>query len=62
VISPAVAESEPADGIAAPVGREEMRVHRRVSIPAEAIAHAIAFPDPAGVSYGGLCRAQLVDH
>ncbi|MBK1782751.1 SDR family oxidoreductase [Prauserella cavernicola] len=43
VISPGVTESELADSIADPVGREEMRVFRAVSIPASAVAESIAF-------------------
>ncbi|MDX3854756.1 SDR family oxidoreductase [Streptomyces sp. AK02-01A] len=43
VISPGVTESELADSISDPVGREEMREYRRISIPADAVAAAIAF-------------------
>jgi NADP-dependent 3-hydroxy acid dehydrogenase YdfG len=42
-ISPGVTESELAESISDPVGREEMRVYRAQSIPASAVAAAIAF-------------------
>jgi NADP-dependent 3-hydroxy acid dehydrogenase YdfG len=42
-ISPGVTESELADSISDPVGREEMRTYRSVSIPATAVAEAIGF-------------------
>ena len=43
VISPGVTESELAESISDPGGREEMRAYRAISIPAPAIAAAIAF-------------------
>lgn len=43
VISPGVTESELAESISDPVGREEMRNFRKVAIPAAAIARAISF-------------------
>jgi NADP-dependent 3-hydroxy acid dehydrogenase YdfG len=43
VISPGVTESELAESISDPGGREEMRTYRAISIPASAIAAAIAF-------------------
>ncbi|MFF5989316.1 SDR family oxidoreductase [Prauserella flavalba] len=43
VISPGVTESELAESIADPVGREEMRTYRAHAIPASAVAGAIAF-------------------
>ncbi|MEU3304244.1 SDR family oxidoreductase [Streptomyces sp. NPDC006678] len=42
-ISPGVTESELADSISDPVGREEMRTYRQVAIPASAVAEAIAY-------------------
>ncbi|WP_393087441.1 SDR family oxidoreductase [Streptomyces sp. LN704] len=42
-ISPGVTESELADSISDPVGREEMRTYREVAIPASAVAEAIAY-------------------
>jgi NADP-dependent 3-hydroxy acid dehydrogenase YdfG len=43
VVSPGVVESELAESISDPVGREEMRAFRKVSIKPEAIARAISF-------------------
>ncbi|PXY30009.1 oxidoreductase [Prauserella sp. PE36] len=43
VISPGVTESELAESIADPVGREEMKVYRAHAIPASAVAEAIGF-------------------
>jgi NADP-dependent 3-hydroxy acid dehydrogenase YdfG len=43
LVSPGVVESELAESISDPVGREEMRAFRRVSIKPEAIARAISF-------------------
>ncbi|MCP2168446.1 SDR family oxidoreductase [Goodfellowiella coeruleoviolacea] len=43
VISPGVTESELADSIGDPTAREVMRTYRRVAMPAEAVAHAIAY-------------------
>lgn len=43
VISPGVTESELAESISDPGGREEMRTYRAISIPASAIAAAIVF-------------------
>ncbi|GAA3417368.1 SDR family oxidoreductase [Streptosporangium vulgare] len=43
VVSPGVTESELADSISDPVAREAMKTYRSVTIPAEAIADAIAF-------------------
>lgn len=43
VISPGVTESELAESISDPVGREEMRAFRKIAIPASAIARAISF-------------------
>jgi NADP-dependent 3-hydroxy acid dehydrogenase YdfG len=42
-ISPGVTESELAESISDPGGREEMRVYRAQSIPASAVASAISF-------------------
>ncbi|WSA74456.1 SDR family oxidoreductase [Streptomyces sp. NBC_01799] len=42
-ISPGVTKSELADSISDPMGREEMRTYRQVSIPASAVAEAIAY-------------------
>ena len=54
VISPGVTESELAESISDPSGREEMKNYRRVAIPAAAVAQAIAFaieqPDDLDVS------------
>ncbi len=54
VISPGVTESELADSISDPGGREEMKGFRRIAIPASAIARSIAFaieqPDDVDVS------------
>lgn len=43
LVSPGVVESELAESISDPVGREEMRSFRQISIKPEAIARAIAF-------------------
>ena len=43
VISPGVTESELAESISDPGGREEMKGFRRITIPAEAIARSTAF-------------------
>lgn len=50
-LSPGVTESELAESISDPEGRERMRAHRSVAIPASSIAAAIAFAmnQPAGV-------------
>lgn len=54
VISPGVTESELAESISDPGAREAVKEFRRVAIPAEAIARAIAFaieqPDDVDVS------------
>lgn len=54
VISPGVTESELADSISDPGGRDEMKAFRKVAIPADAIARAIAYaveqPDDVDVS------------
>jgi len=54
VVSPGVTESELADSISDPAGREEMRSYRRIAIPAAAVARSIAFaieqPDDVDVS------------
>lgn len=54
VVSPGVVESELADHITDAVAREAMREFRKVALPAEAIAHAIAYaiaqPDDVDVS------------
>lgn len=54
VISPGVTESELADSISDPSGRDEMKAFRKVAIPADAIARAIAYaveqPDYVDVS------------
>ncbi|KFG73192.1 SDR family oxidoreductase [Streptomyces mutabilis] len=42
-ICPGVTESELADSISDPVGREEMRTFRSVAIPASSVGQAIAF-------------------
>ncbi|WP_326655269.1 SDR family oxidoreductase [Streptomyces anthocyanicus] len=43
VVSPGVTESELADSISDPRGREDMKTYRSVAVPASAIADAIAF-------------------
>ncbi|MEU6963306.1 SDR family oxidoreductase [Streptomyces chrestomyceticus] len=43
VVSPGVTESELADGIGDPLAREAMRTYRAVTLPAAAVADAIAF-------------------
>lgn len=43
LVSPGVVESELADSISDPAGREEMRTFRRISIKPDAIARAIEF-------------------
>ncbi|PGH47254.1 SDR family oxidoreductase [Streptomyces sp. Ru87] len=50
-ISPGVTESELAESISDPVGREEMRTYRSVAIPASSVGEAIAFAidQPAAV-------------
>ena len=54
VISPGVTESELAESISDPGGREEMKNFRRTAIPAAAVARSIAFaieqPDDVDVS------------
>jgi NADP-dependent 3-hydroxy acid dehydrogenase YdfG len=54
VISPGVTESELAESISDPTGREEMKSFRRIAISADAIARSIAFaieqPDDVDVS------------
>lgn len=54
VISPGVTESELAESISDPGGRDEMKAFRKVAIPAHAIARAIAYaveqPDDVDVS------------
>ena len=54
VISPGVTESELAESVAADGAREAMKEFRRIAIPAEAIARAIAFaieqPDDVDVN------------
>ncbi|MGH7130971.1 MAG: SDR family oxidoreductase [Phycisphaerales bacterium] len=54
VISPGVTESELAESISDPGGREEMKNFRRIAIPASAVARSIAFaieqPDDVDVS------------
>ena len=54
VISPGVTESELADSITAEGSREAMKEFRRIAIPAEAVARAIAFaieqPDDVDVN------------
>ncbi len=56
VVSPGVTESELAESISDPVGREEMRTFRKVAIAPEAIARAIAFAveQPADVDVSEL--------
>jgi len=50
-VTPGVVESELADSISDPVAREQMRVYRADSIPADAIARAVSYAigEPAGV-------------
>ena len=54
VVSPGVTESELAEGISDEAGRNEMKTFRRIAIPADAIARAIAYaieqPDEVDVS------------
>jgi NADP-dependent 3-hydroxy acid dehydrogenase YdfG len=56
VISPGVTESELAESISDEGGRAEMREFRRIAIPAEAIARAIAYAieQPADVDVSEL--------
>ncbi|MEU0818843.1 SDR family oxidoreductase [Streptomyces mirabilis] len=53
-VSPGVTESELAESISDPEGRERMRTYRSVAIPASSFAAAIAFAmdQPAGVDVG----------
>ncbi|WP_217571834.1 SDR family oxidoreductase [Streptomyces sp. GbtcB7] len=53
-VSPGVTESELAESISDPEGRERMRTYRSVAIPASSVAAAIAFAmdQPAGVDVG----------
>jgi NADP-dependent 3-hydroxy acid dehydrogenase YdfG len=54
VVSPGVTESELADSISDEAGRNEMKAFRRIAIPADAIARAVAYaieqPDDVDVS------------
>ncbi|MET7973298.1 hypothetical protein ABZW44_09520 [Streptomyces mirabilis] len=52
--SPGVIESELAESVSDPEGRERMRTYRSVAIPASSVAAAIAFAmgQPAGVDVG----------
>ncbi len=54
IVSPGVTESELADSISDAAGRDEMKAFRRIAIPADAIARAIAYaieqPDEVDVS------------
>lgn len=54
VVSPGVTESELAESISDETGRNEMKTFRRIAIPADAIARAIAYaieqPDEVDVS------------
>lgn len=54
VVSPGVTESELAESISDEAGRNEMKAFRRIAIPADAIARAIAYaieqPDEVDVS------------
>lgn len=54
IVSPGVTESELADSISDAGGRDEMKAFRRIAIPADAIARAIAYaieqPDEVDVS------------
>ena len=54
VVSPGVTESELADSISDEAGRSEMKAFRRIAIPADAIARAVAYaieqPDDVDVS------------
>ncbi|HEV2611883.1 MAG TPA: SDR family oxidoreductase [Noviherbaspirillum sp.] len=43
LVSPGVTESELAESISDPAGREEMRTFRSIAIPADAIARAVAY-------------------
>jgi NADP-dependent 3-hydroxy acid dehydrogenase YdfG len=53
-VSPGVTESELAESISDPEGRERMRTYRSVALPASSVAAAIAFAidQPAGVDIG----------
>ncbi|MBC8142195.1 MAG: SDR family NAD(P)-dependent oxidoreductase, partial [Armatimonadetes bacterium] len=52
IISPGVVESQLADSISDPASRELMKEYRAIALPADAIAHAIAYAidQPAGVN------------
>jgi NADP-dependent 3-hydroxy acid dehydrogenase YdfG len=54
VVSPGVTESELADSISDEAGRNEMKTFRRIAIPADAIARAVAYaieqPDDVDIS------------
>jgi NADP-dependent 3-hydroxy acid dehydrogenase YdfG len=63
-ICPGVTESELAESISDPVGREEMRIYRRVAIPAAAIGAAIAFAidQPAEVDVNEIIVRPTASH
>ncbi|MBC8141864.1 MAG: SDR family oxidoreductase [Armatimonadetes bacterium] len=52
IISPGVVESELADSISDPATQQMMKEYRAIALPADAIAHAIAYAidQPAGVN------------
>jgi NADP-dependent 3-hydroxy acid dehydrogenase YdfG len=56
VVSPGVTESELADSISDEAGRNEMKEFRRIAIPADALARAIAYAieQPNGVDVSEL--------
>ncbi|MEU8705608.1 SDR family oxidoreductase [Streptomyces sp. NPDC048565] len=64
VISPGVTESELAESISDPVGREEMRTYRSVAIPASSVGAAIAFAvgQPADVDVSEIIVRPTAGH
>ncbi|MEI7032836.1 SDR family oxidoreductase [Streptomyces pratensis] len=63
-VCPGVTESELAESIADPVGREEMRTFRSVAIPASSIGAAIAFAidQPADVDVSEIIVRPTASH
>ncbi|MFF9205226.1 SDR family oxidoreductase [Streptomyces sp. NPDC014986] len=63
-ICPGVTESELADSISDPVGREEMRTYRSVAIPASSVGAAIAFAidQPAEVDVSEIIVRPTASH
>jgi NADP-dependent 3-hydroxy acid dehydrogenase YdfG len=63
-ICPGVTESELAESISDPVGREEMRTYRSVAIPASSVGAAIAFAidQPAEVDVSEIIVRPTASH